>query len=96
MFFIRTGTSLIRRLADTRDRGQRTVDQADHLAETDSFRRHQEVITATLAPFALDEAPFLELHQDLFQKLDRETLLLGQFADLDKRTPKIIRDPNIN
>ena len=84
MRLVGAGALLVGGLADAADRRQRAVDQPDHLADPNLVRALGEPVAAELAALALDQSGVLERLEDLFEKLDRQLLALGQLRGLDQ------------
>ena len=66
---IGTAAWLIRHLADTLDRSNRTVQDAKNLSERDLTGGPGQVLPAADAHFAVEQARVLERKQDLLKKL---------------------------
>ena len=96
MFFVRTTAFAISGLADTGNRGERSIDQPCYLTHRNVFRGPSQQIAAVFTALALQVAGGLELHQDLFQKFDWEPFLGCQFAHLEQRTPDGLGYTEIN
>src|ERR1700678_2566884 len=73
--------SHVRRLADARQRRNRPVQHAYNVPDADEARVAAKEIPPTLALFALQQPLVLELQQDQFQELARDTLALRQIGN---------------
>ena len=73
-------TFLVGRLADTADRRQRPVQNADDLAEGDFFRGLDEGIPASNTTATGQQAGAFQCKQDLFEKLHRDILTLSAIS----------------
>ena len=91
-----TGAGRVSRLAHARDRSQRPVDQADHVADSDRTRGFPQEVASVLSALALEKSGLLELEEDLLEELDRDPLPLREFADRKQRTPELMGDPDVD
>jgi len=80
VFFVGTGAFLILRLADASDGCEGAVDHAHDLAHGDGIGGFGEGITAEPSTFALDDAGFAELDEDLFEKSTGDTFFFDDFV----------------
>lgn len=96
MLFIGTTAAFVRGLADAGNRGQRAVDQSDDLANGNVFRWPRQKVAAMFATPALEVTGRLELHQNLFQELDRQPFFGRKFAHLEQGTTNGLGHTKVN
>lgn len=96
VLFVGTTTAFVGGLADTGDRGQRTVDKSHDLADGNVFRWPRQKVAAMFSAPALEVTGSLELHQDLFEELDWQPFFGREFAHLEQRTADGLGHTKVN
>src|SRR5207248_2068445 len=91
-----TSTTRVGRLADAWDGSEWSVNQSDDGAELDAVHGAGKRITPIFSALAHDKPVRFQLGEDLLEKLDREFLFRGQFADLEDGPSQLGSDAEVN
>src|SRR5262249_283765 len=81
LFIGALGAAFVGHLTHTRQQSEGTVQRADQRTDGYGFGHLAEVIPATFTFLALQKALLLEFEENELQKLRRDLLALGDFAD---------------